>query len=275
MNHRLLSHAEKLENARGRNRRNAQRQWRRRRGALLAGLAVTAGDTAATLDLLTPNEASVLLTGHLNGARPIAARINRLGREGYVGEDVQQVDLQLPAIERPRRALREDRRGVVFPWLLPPERPTESTSSVAAGLAAARALAGHGVSPHGLLDHLACATGLPWGTAAVILHKERLIPAPFTDAQVQGIRRARLFWDRYDCARTAYTGMVKARELSDVAGDWGLIEGMAVDSIFPGIQLPHALERAAYLVNLVGSGVTLCADIHAFPSRLPLVRHPL
>ena len=275
MNYRLLSDTEKLANARGRNCRNAQRQWRRRRECLLGKLSRSLGDGLACSELISAADSANLLFGHLIRARHVADRIRRLGCGGDVGDDEPKIERDLPCIGRPMRVLREDRRSQICPWLLATCRPISSIFSVAAALAAARRLAAHGESPHRLLDSLACASGIPWEAAAAILYREGLLPTPFLDIEIETIRRARLFWDRYDLARVTYYAMVEVGEISGAQGDWAFADARSLSSLFPGIKVHRALRRMAYLVNLVGSGVALCADFHAFPSRLPLFCHPL
>ena len=58
-------------------------------------------------------------------------------------------------------------------------------------------------------------------------------------------------------------------------GDWTLFESEKLAELLPGLHMPRLLRRTTYLANLVRDRMGLTLDIHAFPSALPLVRHPL
>jgi len=273
MNGRLLSPHVKDANRRGRNQRNARRQARRRRERLLAELAAIDG-TGMAAQLLSPQENLALLTSHLNGARHIATRIRRTLRLARMGQsDGPPTNIQA-APPRPVRVLREQNRGN-WPVLLADAIEMDQPLTLVEAMAATTRHAEDGASPHVLLDFFVRASGLPWATAVQVLEQRRLIPGAFSPWDIRAIREARGFRDRYRNGRDAYHAAVSAGDVVAMRGDWTLFESAQLADLLPGLHMPRLLRRTAYLANLVRDHMGLTLDIHAFPSALPLVRHPL
>ncbi len=275
MNGRLLSPHVKDANRRGRNQRNARRQARRRRERLLAELAAIDG-TGMAAQLLTPRENLDLLTAHLARAKAVMPRVRRTLRLARMGQsDGPPTNIQA-APPRPVRVLREQNRGKkVWPALLADAIEMDQPLTLVEAMAATTRHAEDGASPHVLLDFFVRASGLPWATAAQVLEQRRLIPGAFSPWDIRAIREARGFRDRYRNGRDAYHAAVSAGDIVAMRGDWTLFESEQLADLLPGLHMPRLLRRTAYLANLVRDHMGLTLDIHAFPSALPLVRHPL
>ena len=132
-----------------------------------------------------------------------------------------------------------------------------------------------GTTPHILLDFFVRASGLQWDTAGEILHERRIVPAGFSTEDIQLVRQAHRFLEGFNEGRVAYAIAVAAQEISAMQGDWALFESPQLAVLLPGLHMPRMLLRDVYAANLVRDRMGLTLDIHAFPSGLPLVRHPL
>lgn len=275
MNGRLLSPHVKDANRRGRNQRNARRQARRRRERLLAELAAIDG-TGLAAQLLTPRENLDLLTAHLARAKAVMPRVRRTLRLARMGQSDGPLATIHPAPPRPVRVLREQNRGKVWPILLASAIDVDQPLTLVEAMAATTRHAEDGASPHVLLDFFVRASGLPWATAAQVLEQRRLIPGAFSPWDIRAIREARGFRDRYRNGRASYSAAVSAGDVVAMHGDdFALFESAQLAELLPGFRMPRLLRRTAYLANLVRDHMGLTLDIHAFPSALPLVRHPL
>lgn len=274
MNPRLLTVAEKAANYRGRNRRNAQRQARRRRERMIGELLAVAGPAAcAAVDAVTGADSLDLLTAHLHRARSIVARIKRSVRIVRLS-DPSNCAVPCAPIARPSRVLRAGNRGRVFPALLnagPAHRPGTPVQDALAVLARVR----WDMSPHAAVDLFVGSSGLPWAVAADLLHRRGLIPAAFSAPDINAIRDARAFWNLYRDGRAAFQAGVEAGEFAALAGDWAFFEAAQLATLLPGVRVPRALRRSCYLVNLVRDPVEVCLDMYSAPTCLPLIRHPL
>ena len=273
MNSWLLTPQEKNANRLLGNRRNAQRQACRRRERLLADLAVLGG-TELPAQLLTPRENLDLLTAHLARAKAVVARVRRALRLTRMAQPGGPPAAIQNAPPRPTRALRVQNRGRVWPALLADANQSDQPMTLVEAMAAITRHAEDGASPHVLLDFCVRVSGLPWETSAAILHERRIIPATFSSTDILAIRRAGDFWDRYREGRAACAAAVSAGEIPLMHGDFALFETGQLHAILPGLHVPTLLRRTAYVVNLVTDLHGLCLDLFAFPSVLPLVRHP-
>jgi hypothetical protein len=273
MNGRLLSPHVKDANRRGRNQRNARRQARRRRERLLAELAAIDG-TGMAAQLLTPQESLDLLTAHLARAKAVMPRVRRTLRLARMGQSDGAPTTIHPAPPRPVRVLREQNRGN-WPVLLASAIDVDQPLTLVEAMAATTRHAEDGASPHVLLDFFVRASGLPWATAAQVLEQRRLIPGAFSPWDIRAIREARGFRDRYRNGRASYSAAVSAGDVVAMHGDFALFESEQLADLLPGLHMPRLLRRTAYLANLVRDHEGLTLDIHAFPSALPLVRHPI
>ena len=274
MNPKLLTTAEKEENRRGRNSRKARRRARLRRERLLAELAAIDG-TGLAAQLLTPRENLELLTAHLARAKAVMPRVRRTLRLARMGQSDGPLATIHPAPPRPVRVLREQNCGKVWPALLASAIDVDQPLTLVEAMAATTRHAEDGASPHVLLDFFVRASRLPWETAVQVLEQRRLIPGAFSPLDIRAIREARGFRDRYRNGRAGYSAAVSAGDVVALRGDWTLFESEQLADLLPGLHMPRLLRRTAYLANLVRDHMGLTLDIHAFPSALPLVRHPL
>jgi hypothetical protein len=262
-----------LGNARGRNRRNAQRQARRRREKLLNELSLLGGSVGVgDFGLVTAEESLELLTAHLHRARSITKRLTRALRIGRRASDAPQSASCDPPLPRPTRVLREANRSVIFPQLLSGATAPHRADSFSELIRFLREMPAREMSPHAMLDFLARSSGLPWPVAAKVLHAERLIPAEFSATDIDAIRGARTFWNRYEDGRIAYRGCLDAGEIKPVEGDWAFFESDELQALLPGVAMPRMFRRNSYLTNLVRNSEGLCLDLHS-RNGSPFGRH--
>lgn len=223
--------------------------------------------------LITGEEGLALLTGHLNRSKCIAGRLMRASRLAR-STSGPAPSVVVESIPRPNRTLRLMNRGRVLPGLLKEAVNVVTASSIMEAVGTVHELTDAGMSLHVVLDFFIRAAGLPARIAVDVLRK-RGIPMTLSTGEVEAVGRAREFWDQYLSGRAAFASAVAAMETPPLAGDWAIFESSELTTLLPGLTVPHLLRRRAYSVNLVSIGNGLCLDLHAFPSGLPLIRHPL
>jgi len=239
---------------------------------MLRALALGVGDGAEFAgELITGEEGLDLVAGHLNRSRRIADRIMRACRlaRSLSASPATTAGKQL---RRPRRTLRANNRGKVLPGLLPRQAVVAETVPLEDAVRDLRSF-GQSMSRHAALDFITRVAGLPVEVAARVLQTRGLTEALRPD-DGQAVQAARRFWDLYSTGRVAFALAVSAMETPPLAGHWALFESSELTTLLPGLKVPRLFRRRAYLANLVSTGNDLCLDLHAFPSGLPLFRHP-
>jgi hypothetical protein len=275
MNHRLLTPAEKAENARGRNCRNAQQQARRRRAGLLWNLARTVpADVLDTSGAINGGDSLLILKGHLHAAKAIAKRLRWLALRESPGSTAPSDGLtaaRTAGVPRPAATLRLENRSRVMPQMVP-ESAAETSMSVTTALAAAALMKPSRLSDR--LDFIAGAADVPWMTAAELLLSAGLATAPLASELVVSTEAAREFWTLYAEGEHAFRAGMNAGDFPALAGRWGYFDEPGLLELLPGLHLPIRFARIGYLVQLVEESEMLCLDLHAAPQAFALTRHP-
>ena len=270
MNWRLLTDQEKRANAVARQRRKDARRRGCRRGKLFDQISHSLGGVHDLRGLITPQEAFTIYCGPLQSAKLIARRMARQAID--LPPAVKEMSLEQQC-ERPERVLRRSRRSRAYPAALLRVAAAPCVSLPAA-IENAKAALRRGASTAVILDYWCCANGVEFEDAGEILMKMGLLPTPVSPVEIEQARLARNFWHWWRTGNTRYAAAVAIKHCSGTRGDWGWFEHRELMVLLPGLKLPQALTRSAYLACLVTEpDGTLVLDLYS-SNQKPLVRHP-
>lgn len=254
MNWRLLTEADLRENKRLRIARCKMREKRQRHQAMITRLGHLLPSADLVEDILSPLEAFSLQFRPLQKARAMESLIQlRLCRPRLleVQPPVAPVDTLLQSFAAPM--LHRSRRSRICSWLVPPLRAAlPAGMSLAELKAEAKKWKAATFDPFATLDRLHSFGG-SWEQAAELELRLGLIKTPIRPEMIEGIARAREFWNTWSAGYHHYQTALKAGLLPTLEGsNWACFDHAGLMALLPGVRLPRSVRRDFYLVLLEG-----------------------